>query len=700
MKKILFLITLSVVFSLAATAQITPWLQWTLLSEEEIAEIVGESSGETAWNSISTMGGYNHNRPEAEYAGTFLETSYITNKLKEYGLAGVDVVRIKPTPNAWSDGTTWDGISGELWEISPKRQKLASYQDMSAMLASGSTNTDVKAELVWVGRGTEKEIDEAEVAGKIVVTEGRLSSVHNYACITNGALGVVAISTSREHLDPLQIPISGIRGDKAKFGFYLTARDGAYLKNRLIGGQKITVHAQVESAKYAYDMENPTCIIPGSDPEAGEILLSAHLFEGFVKQGANDNISGSAAILEVARTLNTLIAEGRLAPPKRTIRFIWGPEYSGTGAWARQNVDLMAQTLCNINMDMVGETLSLNKSYMNMMRTTYGNPHYINDVMENYYRFVGEGNHERIQNRSGFDMVPDRIVAPTGTDEPFYYSIETHYGASDHEVFNDWGVQVPGVMMIVWPDQWYHTSGDRADKSDPTQLKRVVIISAASAYTIANADDDMVIKIAGEIASNATRRIGHKFIVAQDLMNNTTAETFQADYKLGRVHIQSAMINELETLDSVLELATDEKAVAAYVGSLKETVSAVAKAQMSGFAAFMEATAKRLGVAKTNCALGDLEQKAAGLVYTETAKVKAGGYSGYRTALSEALTASGKKFPRTAIANTTELHVLIDGKHNALQIKMMLDAQYKNSSDLQTILDYLEVLEAAGLVTK
>ena len=68
-----------------------------------------------------------------------------------------------------------------------------------------------------------------------------------------------------------------------------------------------------------------------------------------------------------------------------------------------------------------------------MIRTTFGNPHYINDVMENYYRYVGEGNRERIQNRGNFYLVPRRIVAPTGADEPFYYSIETHYGASDHD---------------------------------------------------------------------------------------------------------------------------------------------------------------------------------------------------------------------------------------------------------------------------
>ncbi|MBU4330515.1 MAG: M28 family peptidase [Acidobacteria bacterium] len=93
-----------------------------------------------------------------------------------------------------------------------------------------------------------------------------------------------------------------------------------------------------------------------------------------------------------------------------------------------------------------------------------------------------EDNRERIH-RSGTRFpysYPRRIVAPFGADEPFIYSIETHYGASDHEVFNDWGVQVPGVMMIAWPDQWYHTSGDRVNKADPTQLKRVAVIGAAA----------------------------------------------------------------------------------------------------------------------------------------------------------------------------------------------------------------------------
>ena len=39
-------------------------------------------------------------------------------------------------------------------------------------------------------------------------------------------------------------------------------------------------------------------------------------------------------------------------------------------------------------------------------------------------------------------------------------------------------------MMITWPDLYYHTSQDIADKCDPTQLKRVCFIGAAAAIQL------------------------------------------------------------------------------------------------------------------------------------------------------------------------------------------------------------------------
>jgi hypothetical protein len=416
-----------------------------------------------------------------------------------------------------------------------------------------------------------------------------------------------------------------------------------------------------------------------------------------VKQGANDNHSGSAVILEVARTLNTLILEGRIPRPKRTIRFLWGPEYSGTGPWVTAHKDVMERTLANINMDMVGEWLTLNKAYMRLMRTTYGQPHYINDVMENLYRFVGEANNERIQNRSGFYKVPRRIVAPSGADEPFYYSIETHYGASDHEVFNDWGVQVPGIMMIVWPDQWYHTSGDRPDKADPTQLKRVAVIGAAAAYAVASADDEMAIRLAGEIASNATRRLGHELVIAQELLNGADAAALVGAYQHARAHVQGTVMAEKETLESVQELASDQARIGAYLEAMKGMVDAVGNAHLTALDTHMRSTATRLGARAVVLQATDLERRAGRIVPRQTALVKQNGYTGWRQPLQGVSQEVRDRFPYGRV-NTNEIQLLVDGRHSALDIKIMLDAQSEAPADLEAVINYLEVLKAAGLV--
>ena len=674
-----------------AHAQRNPYNFHALLPDAQLDEIVGESSGETAWNTIMETGGYNKDRQIEEFdEGTFYEAAYVHSQLLRYGLPGTELVRMP-------GGETWDGIRGELWEIEPNRRKLASYRDMTAMLARGSSDADVKAELVWVGRGSKEELEGLELEGKILVCEGSPGRAHDTGCLEMGGLGVIAIGEGR-HYDPQQLPWRGIgswRGQsETRFAFYLTARDGAALKRRVQGGEKITVHAEVEAKTRPYELQNITCHIPGTHEDAGEVILSAHLFEGYVKQGANDNKSGSAAILEVARVLHLLVEEGRIPRPKRTIRFLWGPEFSGTGPWVKSHPELMARTLCNINMDMVGEWLTLSHSFACLMRTTYGHSHYINDVMENYYRWVGENNRERIH---GWRM-PRPIISPTGSDEPFYYSIEEHYGASDHEVFNDWGVGVPGIMMICWPDRWYHTSGDRVDKSDPTQLKRMVVIAAAGAYTIAGAGDDLAIEIATEAATNATRRLGWKLTQAVRELEDATPETLGAAQRRSPLLVRCALAAEEATLDSVLELAVDPERVGAHLAELKEGLRAIAGGQMSVVEAQLRATCNRLGVESVRLETSELEREAAKLVPRATGKATQLGYGVWREQLEELPKAELEKLPYRRGVDTRELPRLVDGKRNALEIRDLLDAQGRRPTDLQGVLNYLRVLELAELV--
>jgi hypothetical protein len=706
-KRLLTLFAGTLLLAAAISAQYTPWLYWTFLPKDQVDEIVGEASGETAWNTVAEINAFNRERFDEEYAGNFFETQVIVRKLKSYGLAGVEVV-------AFPGGQAWRAVKGELWETKPGRQKIASIHDMLPMLASGSATTDVAGELVWAGRGTPKEIEDAKVEGKIVVTEGGLGQAYTVA-VQQGALGVVAISMSRPYFDPIQMPWGGIsargRAPQAgqpaappplKFAFQLPVREGDILKRRLLANEKITVRAQVESKTETADLENVLALIPGSDPEAGEVILSAHLFEGMQKQGANDNISGSACILEVARVLKTLVDEGRLPQPKRSIRFIWGPEFSGIGLWVKANQKIMERTLCNINMDMVGEWLSKNQAFFCLMRTTYGNAHYINDVMENYYRYVGEGNRERIQNRSTAARVPVRVVAPSGADEPFAYSIETHYGASDHEVFNDWGVGVPGIMMIAWPDKWYHTSGDVADKADPTQLKRAAIIGAAGAYTVAAADGAAAAGIASEIVSNATRRLGHQLAVSLEALNRAAAGSFAADARFARDIFEAAVLSEKDTLGSVLELAPGDAALSAHLARLAKSVDGVGAAGLAAIDAHGAEAARRLGLKPAPAALTELEKKAARMIPRPTAKVRQDGYREYQKFIAAVPAAERAKYPvqgkDLVLANAGELQLLVNGRHSALDIRKMLDAQNERRSTLQAVLNQLEILKLAGLV--
>ena len=686
MKKSLIIALSTLAISLNAQEYMTPFSH-SLLDEHHYDLIVGESSGDMAYHHILDLAPYERDRRSEEYSGLFLESSYVAGKLKEYGLEGVEVELLGKTQ-------TWDGISASLWEVAPKTAKIADYRDLAAILAQGSRSAHVTAELVWVGRGTRQEIEAVDLKGKIAVTEASGSSVHNLAVLA-GAVGVISYYSPRPLKDPVQIPNASIRGgDNATFCINLPPRDGYALRDRLLRGEKITVKTDIETTTEETEIEVPTCIIKGTDPNAGEVILSAHLFEGYVKLGANDNTSGSAALIEVARTLNDLINDGLLPRPERTIRFIWVPEFQGSMPWATKHKDILSNTLCNFNLDMVGLWLSKSESVYCMHRTTMGNPHYINDVAESYYHYMGATNRGFVATGVGRPDATKPVYSMTGSRDPFYYSINAHYGSSDHEVFNDWGVQVPGIIMITWPDNYYHTSGDRPEICDPTQLHRAIVIAAASAYTIAGADEDMAVKIASEVASNAEKRMSLKMRYDLAQLNGASAEEFNAFYKAAVFNQDALLSNETATLATVMELAPSSVLLDDYVKALQAGLKAIRAANGKNIDAAMKAKAATSGYAPVKVELS-AEEKAASKIYPHsTSKVKEYGYGVLRSIPSDLIAKYGVRL--TYSAEVAKL--ASDGKNSVLDIKKMLDAQFPDSDSLDSVMKYIELLKEAGLL--
>ena len=686
MKKSL-IIALSVLpLSLNAQEYMTPFSH-SLLDEHHYDLIVGESSGDVAYHHILDLAPYERDRRNEEYSGLFIESAYVAGKLNEYGLEGVEVELLGKTQ-------TWDGVSASLWEVSPKTAKIADYRDLAAILAQGSRSAHVTAELVWVGRGTRQEIESVDLKGKIAVTEASGSSVHNLA-VPAGAVGVISYYSPRPLKDPIQIPNASIRGgNNATFCINLPPRDGYALRDRLLRGEKITVKADIETTTEETEIEVPTCVIKGTDPDAGEVILSAHLFEGYVKLGANDNTSGSAALIEVARTLNDLINDGLLPRPKRTIRFIWIPEFQGSMPWAAKHKDILANTLCNFNLDMVGLWLSKSESVYCMHRTTMGNPHYLNDVAESYYHYMGATNRGFVATGVGRPDATKPVYSMTGSRDPFYYSINAHYGSSDHEVFNDWGVQVPGIIMITWPDNYYHTSGDRPEICDPTQLHRAIVIAAASAYTIAGADENMAIKIASEVASNAEKRMSLKMRYDLAQLNGASEEEFKDLYRTAVFNQDALLNNETATLATVMELAPSSALLDEYVKSLQASLKTVRAANGKNIDASMKAKAATSGYAPVKVELSAEEKAASKIFPHSTSKVKEYGYGVLRSIPAELAAKYGIRL--TYSAEVAKLASY--GKNSVLDIKKMLDAQFPDSDSLESVMKYIELLKEAGLL--
>ena len=689
------LITLLLSFAIPALAQINTKNQWVMMPDKTYDYIVGEASGERALRSIMEMASYERNRTEDEYLGTLHEIAYMMRALKAYNL---DDVRLENVAKA----DIWDGVSATLWEVSPSIKKIADYDEVATVLASGSENSHVEAELVWVNMEQMRSKDpNPNVKDKIVLTDAHIYMGHSYAQ-AQGALGVVSFYSPRPLFDPIQIPNSAISygqfnrdnsDQKALFGFNISPRQGYELKARLLGGEKIKVQAKVEATRVQFDIQAISCSIGGSDPNAGSIIFSAHLFEGYEKLGANDDASGCAVILEVARTLKTLIDKGLIEQPKRTMHFVWGDEFTATGPWASNHGEITHTALCNINLDMVGINLKHNNSYYVLHRTTYGNPHYINDVAENFFVYMAETNRNSVLSPTAFSDFVKPVIAPSGSNDNFVISISEFAGGSDHQVFSDWGIQVPGVMMITWPDMYYHTSQDRVDKMDATQLKRATVLAAATAYSIATAEEDAALRIGAEIIANANKRLGFYQIKYINMIAND--QDIETAIRRAVFAVEGHAKNEKNTLATIQELSPESKKVADYIHKGNISIDKTTANILESLKNYAESRAGKA----IKITLSPSEIAASMRFPKQTSKPKESRFGALYKAF-ESMSMQQQWELRSKLENPLDIACMTNfGNNSILDIYKMMLAQYDKEVKIEDINEFFELLEREGYVT-
>ena len=494
--------TASALFAGAATAQKAP-----LLPEKDVAALANELSGETAKRNLEGLARFHRQRGSQ---GFHAAAELVAERARAYGLSDVAILQF-PADGKIFYGTqrsrpAWDAEVGELSELLVVKTTLVpegdrppvtgfgvaakpvgSYEAEPIVLAEDSESADVTADLVDVGSGTkESDYTGKDVKGKTVLVSAQPGAVQDLAVEKFRAAGIVSYAQNQKtawwgedenlirwgHLETFS--------PNKTFGFMVSLKTAHGFRERLAKGEKIMLHAVVKAGQHAGNYEVVTATIPGADPKLKEeeIAFSCHV--DHQRPGANDNASGCVTILEVARILQKLISEGKLARPARTIRFIWPPEIEGTLALLNGKPEFAKRIKAVVHMDMVGggpET----KAVFHVTRGPMSLPSFVHDVAWAFAEFVNEESYKFAA--TGAAKYP--FVAPEGGKEPLRAEYSAYTMGSDHDVYQDSSFGIPAIYLNDWPDRYIHTNFDTAANIDPTKLKRAAFIGAASGYFLA-----------------------------------------------------------------------------------------------------------------------------------------------------------------------------------------------------------------------
>jgi len=445
--------------------------------DDLLSALYGETSGQQAlayvrmlWESDrwSNFSGY------AETARAVQET---------FQAIGLDDVQRAETPadgkyrvGDWVMPLAWDCSDARLEIVSPAvaNPVIARRFDQPNHVGMWSAPTPeggLEADLIILQEGTVQEVQAkaSQIMGKWVLTPRSAREIKT-AVIQAGGAGTI---TSWVRNGDLKDAVGWSNGWSDRPGgwvytasdtplpcFVISKRQAEQLRKLQDEHGKVRLRGSIEARFYEGHLDYITARIAGRERPQEEVLVLGHLYE----QGANDNCSGCAAILEMARSLAQLIESGRLPRPRRSIRFLLMAECYGSFAYAQDHRDRLRETLACACIDTgAGPVESARSKYQISIAPLCSRSFYEAVHIDTASAYLGQYRKGRALNVVDFSG---------GTD--VYY--------------NDPAVGVPThwLMIEAVEDVW-HNSADRLETLDERAYVDLVCVEGATLYRIANA---------------------------------------------------------------------------------------------------------------------------------------------------------------------------------------------------------------------
>jgi Zn-dependent M28 family amino/carboxypeptidase len=350
----------------------------------------------------------------------------------------------------------------------------------------------------------------------------------------NGALAIITIPTFQQ-LSAMTTPAAGrgsLNGPPYQVVKFQAGRPagvpqvtaGIELTNAIFQGEKLqaaqafngaAANARIESFDLSPEKkltlrfavttdrnhaENVIGMVEGRDPVLKNeyVVMSAHLDHvglaapdangDGVNNGADDDASGSAALMAIARAFADGAARGMR--PKRTMIFLWvaGEE---KGLWGSQYFNQfppidIRKIVANLNMDMIGRTKTPGYADPQSYRLVEPNevflvgPNIASDALGKIVRTVNDG-YLKMKINDFYDVVaPDAThdnLGPGPQGQRIFYR-------SDHYNFVKMGIPIAFFADGLHVD--YHRVTDSPEKLDYQEMQAVARTVAAVAWVLGN----------------------------------------------------------------------------------------------------------------------------------------------------------------------------------------------------------------------
>lgn len=226
------------------------------------------------------------------------------------------------------------------------------------------------------------------------------------------------------------------------------------------------------------DSENVLAYIKGSEKPDEVIVISAHLDHigisgnGDINNGADDDGSGTVAILEIAEAFREAQKKGH--SPKRSILFlhVTGEEIGLFGSRYYTDVDPvlpLENTVANLNIDMIGRVDPKHEGKANYLYLIGS------DKLSKELHDVSEA-----VNKTHFNLEFDYTYNDDNDPNRFYYRSD-HYNFAKHKV--------PVIFYFNGTHADYHKPSDTPDKINYEFLETRARLIFHTAWELANREE-------------------------------------------------------------------------------------------------------------------------------------------------------------------------------------------------------------------